>query len=365
MEMKDQQSFCEINAIKWEKNQLVLLDQRYLPLKETYYRCESSADVIIAIKEMVVRGAPAIGITAAYGVLLSVINNRAGSYKLFEKNVLSDLEAIAQSRPTAVNLMWAIEVMKSLFLSESENSNLENILYLKAKGIHQADIENNMYMGMLACEMFRKSEAADKKFSVITHCNAGALATGGYGTALGAIRSAWHAGLIDKVYVDETRPWLQGARLTSWELKKDKIPVCLNVDNASGWLMSTKNIKWVIVGADRIAENGDVANKIGTFNLSIIAKYHDVKVMVVAPSNTIDVNTKSGADIEIEMRSESEIRSLQSVEIAPLDVAAINPVFDVTPANLVDVIVTELGVVTKPDVYKIRALFEGECRVSA
>jgi len=364
MEINNSIEFSEIKTISWEGNKLVLLDQRYLPAEEKYFICEASAQIIFAIKEMVVRGAPAIGITAAYGVLLSVINNRKRVPEKFEECVISELAQMAQSRPTAVNLMWAIDVMRDLFLRKITNTDLEEILYIKANEIHKTDIQNNMKMGMLACVMFRNTDAVESRFSVITHCNAGALATGGYGTALGAIRSAWHEELIDMVYVDETRPWLQGARLTSWELQKDNIPVCLNVDNASAWLMSNKNIKWAIVGADRIAANGDVANKIGTFNLAIIAKYHGVKVMVVAPSNTIDLNTKSGDEIDIEMRAESEIRTLQSIDISPASVDAINPVFDITPASLIDVIVTELGVVTNPDALKINALIEGQYHAS-
>jgi len=345
---------CHFKTLEWVDDGLSLLDQRFLPEEETYFRCDSVEDVIEAIKMMVVRGAPAIGIAACYGVVLSVIKYSNQQSNVFEQSVLSDMACLETSRPTAVNLMWAVDLMRGLFKRSLDDPELKIILLSTAKKIHAEDIENNQKMGEFAADIMGDCE---KPFSVITHCNAGALATGGYGTALGAVRSAADRGLIDLVYADETRPWLQGARLTAWELEKDQISVCLNTDSAAAWLMANRNIKWVIVGADRIASNGDVANKIGTYNLAIVAKYHNVKVMVVAPSNTVDMNTLDGEAISIEMRGEEELKVIKGVNIAPKAVPAINPVFDVTPAALIDVIVTELGVVKRPCSDSMKQLF--------
>ena len=340
-----------IKAIEWKNDQLVLLDQRILPKSESYIICDDLSTVISSIKTMVVRGAPAIGIVAAYGVVISARSRRLNEMNVAQMEaykcaVLGDLKQLALSRPTAVNLMWAVERMRQCFLDAYKEDFLIEILLNKAQEIHTQDIENNHYMAELASALMAKS--TNKPFSVLTHCNAGSLATGGYGTALGAIRTAWKKNLIDCVYADETRPWLQGARLTAWELAQDDIPVCLNSDGAAGWLLANKNIKWIIVGADRVAANGDVANKIGTYNLAILAKYHGVKMMVVAPSSTVDMALSSGADIDIEMRTTEELTQIAGLQIAPEGIDAINPVFDVTPADLIDAIVTEKGLIENP-----------------
>jgi methylthioribose-1-phosphate isomerase len=349
-----------VNAVDWIDDQLVLLDQRILPKSESYITCHTITEVIASIKTMVVRGAPAIGIVAAYGVVISArahYKNKMDAIQLesFKNAVLDDLVRLAQARPTAVNLMWAVEKMKQCFIQTFHDESTIEVLLKLAKDIHAEDIANNHRMGALASKLMENTKGLP--FSVITHCNAGALATGGYGTALGAVRSAWKNNLIDCVYADETRPWLQGARLTAWELAREGIPVCLNADGAAAWLLANKNIKWVIVGADRVTANGDVANKIGTYSLAVLARYHGVKMMVVAPSSTIDMVLKTGAEIEIEMRTTQELTEVSGSQIAPDGIEAINPVFDVTPAVLIDAIVTEKGVIENPSTEKMQALF--------
>jgi methylthioribose-1-phosphate isomerase len=343
-----------VKAIEWKDNELVLLDQRILPHKEEYVSCTCVEDVFVAIRAMIVRGAPAIGICAAYGVVLS-----AQSRSVFSDEAVSaierDIEHLRTARPTAVNLMWALDVMLEELSEERRGDLSVEILLDKAKQIHSDDIFNNLLMGELACAVIGKLEQGPS--SVLTHCNAGALATGGYGTALGVVRAMWESGLLERVFADETRPWLQGARLTVWELEKDGIPVVLNVDCAASWVMKNKQVKWLIVGADRIAANGDVVNKIGTYGLAIQAKYHGVKVMVVAPSSTVDMQSRHGEEIEIEMRDLREVRALSGQLISLADVDAVNPVFDITPASLVDFIVTEKGVIHNPDALKMNELF--------
>ncbi len=346
------------NHIVWKNNTLYLLDQRKLPLHEEMVECKTVEAVIEAIKCMVVRGAPAIGIVAAYAAVISVNSylDESESNREIEwrEAIATDLDQIEQARPTAVNLMWAVNEMRQLLISVEAKDACNRAHELAVK-IHREDIESNTRMAEMACELFADSEGA--AFSVITHCNTGSLATGGYGTALGVIRKAWERKLIDQVYADETRPWLQGARLTAWELQRDGVPVTLNADGAAAWLMAEKNIRWAIVGADRITANGDVANKIGTYALAIQARYHGVKFMVVAPSSTIDMQLASGKDIEIEMRTEHELTQFTGHRVAPEGIDVINPVFDVTPATLIDAIVTDKGVVLNPDENSMAALF--------
>lgn len=338
-----------VRPIIWQEDHLRLLDQRLLPGKEEYLDYDNVADVAKAINQMVVRGAPAIGITAAYGVVLAA----RAAYKKAHSNwmceIKSDLETLANSRPTAVNLHWALQRMQSLF--NNIEGNPEPALLREALTIHEEDIAANRHMGKLGAALI-----ADGR-QVLTHCNTGSLATGGYGTALGVIRSAWQAGTLDMVYATETRPWLQGARLTAWELKQDNIPVTLIADSAAGFLLSQGQIQWVITGADRIAANGDVANKIGTYNLAVAARHHGVKMMVVAPASTLDLHTSTGADIPIENRGPDEIVQYAGKPTAPEGIATWNPVFDITPAELIDVIVTEKGVIQQPDRQKIAAIF--------
>lgn len=331
----------QIQAIVWQDSKLNLLDQRQLPHQQLMVTCTNSQEVAEAIKQMVVRGAPAIGITAAYGYALAAFANEDldHAYKI-----------LAASRPTAVNLFWALQRMRAL--------NTEDALQLlgEAKKIHIEDIQANQTMGQHGASLIAKNSA------IYTHCNTGALATGGYGTALGVIRSAVAMDKITQVYAGETRPWLQGARLTAWELIQDNIPVSLVCDGAAAQLFrSTEEkkpaVQWVIVGADRITANGDVANKIGTYSLAVNARFHQVKFMVVAPTTTFDLSLHQGADIPIEQRPMNEVTQLGDKMIAPENCPAINPSFDVTPASLIDAIVTERGIIEQPNAEKIAAHF--------
>nr|VFJ92760.1 MAG: methylthioribose-1-phosphate isomerase [Candidatus Kentron sp. LFY] len=343
-----------VTHIRWRNEGLDLLDQRVLPSRLEIVTCTTAREVETAIRDMVVRGAPAIGVSAAYGVVLAARERYRTNPNVWKREIEADLARLGKARPTAVNLAWALERMSSLVARTHIDGDPEAVLLHEAKRIHDEDIAGNLEMGRLGAALIQEPCA------VITHCNAGALATGGYGTALGVIRCGFSEGNIRMVYADETRPWLQGARLTAWELAQDGIPVTLLVDGASACLMSSQatgeNIAWAIVGADRIAANGDVANKIGTYPLAIGARHHGVRFMVVAPTSTIDRNVPNGDAIPIEMRAEQEVLSFASHPIAPGNVTAWNPVFDVTPADLVDVIVTEAGVIEKPDTGKIAAL---------
>jgi len=334
----------------WRDNKLVLLDQRQLPHQQIWLDYERPDDVAKAITDMVVRGAPAIGITAAYGVVLAARHAWNIAAVNWKQAMTAPLAHLAGSRPTAVNLHWAIYRMTALYQGLPDNESPESILLKEAQDIHQQDIAANHTMGKLGASLL------DANSVVLTHCNAGALATGGFGTALGVIRQGYADGKIDHVYADETRPWLQGARLTAWELQQDNIPVTLQAEGAAAALMATGKIDWVIVGADRITANGDIANKVGTYMLAILAKYHGVKMMVVAPTSTIDWQLHDGAEIPIEQRPEHEVTMINGVQIAPEGIAALNPAFDVTPAKLIDAIVTEAGVVLSPSLDSMKAI---------
>jgi methylthioribose-1-phosphate isomerase len=339
-----------IRAIRWEDDHLILLDQRVLPLTETYLDYFDAPAVADAIHSMVVRGAPAIGITAAYGVVLAARKHQAQSPHHWREAVAADMAVLAASRPTAVNLFWALERMRRVVEHTQDDKAIENLLH-EAMAIHDEDIAANFAMGEYGASLITGQG------SVLTHCNTGSLATGGYGTALGVIRSAYRQGKITQVFADETRPWLQGARLTAWELVKDGIPVKLLAEGAAASLMRHEKPSWVIVGSDRIAANGDVANKIGTYSLAVLARQHGVKFMVVAPISTVDMSIASGDDIPIEYRDEQELMQLNGVRIAAEGAQAWNPVFDVTPAGLIDAIVTERGIVLQPDSKKMSMLF--------
>jgi len=339
------------HAIVWQHDRLYLLDQRLLPEQERYIELQTCAETAAAITDMVVRGAPAIGITAAYGVVLAARAGFARSASDWQRLMQPDLDLLGSSRPTAVNLRWAIERMGRVALG-LPGGDPEAALLAEVKRIHQEDIDANRRMGVIGAGLLSAPT------SVITHCNAGALATGGYGTALGVIRSAFSKGLIKWVYADETRPWFQGSRLTAWELSRDGIRVKIMAEGAAAQCMSGGGIEWIIVGSDRIAANGDVVNKIGTYNLAVVAKYHGVKVMVAAPTSTIDLTVPTGADIPIEIRDQEELLSYGGRRMGAPGVDAWNPVFDVTPAALVDVIVTERGAVHLPDAEKIAELMK-------
>jgi methylthioribose-1-phosphate isomerase len=340
------------DAIVWQRDALYLLDQRQLPQQVSFLELNTATETANAISDMVVRGAPAIGITAAYGVVLAAryaYQTHAGQWRL---NIEPELELLRRSRPTAVNLFWAIERMSDLILRMPDEADPFDPLLDEARTIHREDIAANKRMGGYGAALIEPGS------SVITHCNAGALATGGYGTALGVIRSAFEANKLNMVYADETRPWLQGARLTAWELLQDNIPVTLLADGAAASRMAQGGIDWVIVGSDRIAANGDVANKIGTYHLVVAARHHGVKVMVVAPTSTIDMHLVSGAEIPIEVRDGDEIAMCGKQRVAAQGVKVWNPVFDVTPAEMVDAIVTERGVVHSPNDQKMRNLMD-------
>jgi len=335
-----------ISPIRWENNNLVLLDQRFLPGKYDDFICSTLEQAASGISDLVVRGAPAIGITAAYAVYLGYRKHQQDANYDFQ----AALEHLKNARPTAVNLAWAVELQKQII--ENNPPDVEHQLLESARQIHQQDLENNWVMGDFGADLIEPGS------SVLTHCNAGALATAGYGTALGVIRSAWSEHKLEAVFASETRPWLQGLRLTAWELAEDQIPVSLIVEGAASSLFSRQHINWVIVGADRICANGDVVNKVGTANLAILARHYGVKVMVVAPTSTIDMDTDSGENVEIESRDKKEI--LSENYASSQYVTAWNPVFDVTRAELVDAIVTEKGVALQPGKVKMQALMRSE-----
>ena len=339
-----------MRPIAWRDGALMLLDQRLLPGTSVMRRHTDCAAVADAIREMVVRGAPAIGVAAAYGVVLAARQRYAESAAAWRETIEADLGRLAASRPTAVNLGWALDRMRRVIEAAADDVDPEPVLLEAARVLHAEDVAANRRMGELGAALI------ESRCEVLTHCNAGALATAGYGTALGVIRAAHAAGRIAHVLAGETRPWLQGARLTAWELVEAGIPVSLIADGAATWAMRQGRIRWVVVGADRIAANGDVANKIGTYSLAVSARHHGVRFMVVAPTSTIDPGCASGAGIPIERRGADELLSHAGMRVAPAGAGAWNPVFDVTPADLVDALVTERGVVERPDRTRIAAL---------
>ncbi len=329
-----------ISCLRLDNEKLFLIDQRKLPKKYTEFECENYRDVIFAIAQMVVRGAPAIGATAAYGMWL------AGKEFSAEQDFLGKMKYVKKeidaARPTAVNLVWATSRM--LKVLEANKTNQENCQILKSEAdqIAKEDIEINKKMGEIGAKI------VPQKATILTHCNTGALATVGHGTALGVIRSAIAAGKDIFVYADETRPRLQGARLTAWELSQEKIPSCLIADSVAATLIWDGKIDLILVGADRIAANGDTANKIGTFMLSVLAQRYGVPFYVVAPTSTIDLHTPSGKQIIIEERDDTEVSFIFGKQVAPLDMSIYNPAFDVTPAENITGIITEKGIVQSP-----------------
>ena len=327
-------------TLYWDKKTLFLLDQLELPSKIVYRKCKVYSDVIKSIKNMIIRGAPAIGVAAAYGMVLAGIQAAKLSPAEKIKFIKKVSQEMIEARPTAVNLKWAVDKMFA-FIEKSLKLNPENFvkaLEEAAKEIYEEDIKTNETMGDFGSRLLKKNSI------VLTHCNAGALATAGYGTALGMIRTGYKNGKIKQVFVDETRPYLQGARLTAWELQQEKIPYTLITDNMAGYIMKTEKVDAVIVGADRIALNGDVANKIGTYSLSILAKYHKIPFYVVAPTSTIDFSILYGTKIKIEERSAEEVLKINGKDIAPKGTNVRHPGFDITPAANITMIITEKGV---------------------
>ncbi len=332
-----------IPTVEWKDGAVRLLDQSRLPGEVTYLDCRDVESVARAIRELKVRGAPAIGVTAAMGVALGAQALAATDEAAFQQSMLAVCNQLAATRPTAVNLFWAIERMKARLaqLTGQPLSGIKAALITEAQAIHDEDIALCKAMGRHGAELIRDGQ------TVLTHCNAGALATAGYGTALGVVRAAWEQGKQIQVIADETRPVLQGARLTAWELMQDHIPVTLITDNMAGALMRQGRIHICVVGADRIAANGDVANKIGTYSVAVLAKAHGIPFYVAAPYSTIDLTTKSGDDIPIEQRHALEVTSIHgSHPVAPDGVPVYNPAFDVTPAEWITGIITERGVFT-------------------
>jgi methylthioribose-1-phosphate isomerase len=343
-----------IRTILWADDAVVLIDQKALPGKVHYLTLTDWRDVVEAIKDLTVRGAPAIGVAAAMGIALGALQLPEGSVPEARKSFARLCEAFAKSRPTARNLFWAIERMKRRFdeTLPSGIAAMKKALVEEAVAIGEEDIEINRRIGLNGKAFIRDGD------NILTHCNAGALATAGYGTALGVIRAAREDGKKLHVFVDETRPVLQGARLTCWELLEDRIPATLITDNMAGFLMAQGRVNLVIVGADRIAANGDTANKIGTYSLAILAKEHAIPFYVAAPLSTIDRSIADGGGIPIEERHAGEVRELHGVRTAPEKVGVYNPAFDVTPHRYITAIVTEAGVAKKPFGPSIRRLFQ-------
>jgi len=347
-------SASKVETLRWRDGRLEMIDQRILPAEVRYLPFDSALSVAEGIRAMVVRGAPAIGCAAAYGVALEALRLQPlhKTSAEFSTALEAGFAALARSRPTAVNLFWALARMRNAWeaLAAGTPAQIASLLVAEAHAIYADDIKANRSMGRHGAELIKDGSR------VLTHCNAGALATAGHGTALGVIRSAVESGKKVSVFADETRPFLQGARLTAWELAADDIPVTLIADSAAGFLMSRGEIDVVVVGADRIAANGDVANKIGTYTVAVLARRHGIPFYVAAPLSTIDAGIASGADIPIEERGAEEIRGHGKQRWAPDQVAVRNPVFDVTPADLVTGLITEQGVVLAPDASKITQL---------
>ncbi len=346
-----------VPTVAWEDGVVVMIDQRRLPAELVFLRCRDHREVAAAIKDMAIRGAPAIGVAAALGLALGVRSTRSEGEAL--RGEWDEMCAtLAATRPTAVNLFWAIERMRRRFhaLASEKGEALRQGLLAEALAIQEEDVESCRRLGDLGAELL-PAEAR-----VLTHCNAGALATAGYGTALGVVRSACRLGKVKAVFADETRPWLQGARLTAWELVQDGIPTTLIADGMAGHLMARGEVNAVVVGADRIAANGDVANKIGTYTLAVLARENGVPFYAAAPVSTIDLATPTGADIPIEERPAHEVTHLAGRRIAAEGVAVRNPAFDVTPHRYVTAIVCERGIARPPYEQSLRALLGAGAR---
>jgi methylthioribose-1-phosphate isomerase len=333
-----------LETLKWTDSGVLFIDQTKLPTEEIWVNCASYEAVADAIRTMIVRGAPAIGVAAAMGIALGARDLPVTSIAEFRTGLAEVCRVMGETRPTAVNLFWAIRRMTRRFeeISAQSISSIKQTLIDEALAIYDEDIATNRTMGAIGAVLLPQSGG------VLTHCNAGALATAGYGTALGVIRAAVEAGKKIHVFADETRPFLQGSRLTAWELMKDNIPVTLISDNMAGAIMAQGKIQAVIVGADRIAANGDTANKIGTYSVAILAKEHGIPMYIAAPFSTIDLETPDGSGIPIEQRAASEVTHLGGKQIAPTGVQVENPAFDVTPARYIRAIITERGVATAP-----------------
>jgi len=343
-------------TIAREADEVVMVDQRKLPGEEVYVRCKTAAEVARAIKTMVIRGAPAIGVAAAMGIALGTRNSKATGTQKFAAEFYKICELMGATRPTAVNLFWAIERMKRVFAKAAEaGESVEQIkdrLDAEAVRVHDEDVASCRAMGAFGAEVV----PADAR--ILTHCNAGALATAGYGTALGVVRGAVEAGKHVVVFADETRPFLQGARLTAWELVRDGIQTTVITDNMAGSLMRQGRVNFVVVGADRIAANGDTANKIGTYGVAVLAREHGIPFYVAAPLSTIDLGTPDGTHIPIEERSSKEVTHVRGSQVTPDGALVWNPAFDVTPHRLIAGIITERGIFRSPYIESLKRAFE-------
>jgi methylthioribose-1-phosphate isomerase len=341
-----------IKTIAWKNDRVILLDQTKLPFEETYLVCDSYDAVVESIKKMVVRGAPAIGVAAAMGIALGALCIKAREYDEFKQRIEKVCQEFAQTRPTAVNLFWAIERMKNLVITHSDRSvkELKSLLRKEAVKIGEEDIKINRQIGQVGKGLIKDG------YAVLTHCNAGALATAGYGTALGVIRAAFEENKKVKVLACETRPFLQGARLTAWELKQSGIPVTVITDGMAGYAMQKKQINVVITGADCICLNGDVANKIGTYSLAVLAKEHKIPFYVAAPLSSVNLSFREGEAVSIEERDEKEVTHIEGKRIVPEGVKVWNPAFDITPSKYVSAIITEKEIVKRPYKKNLRKL---------
>ena len=344
-------------TIEWKDGAVVMIDQRKLPASEVFVTCRTAQEVAKAIKTMVIRGAPAIGVAAAMGLALGMRRSTATGTRQFTTEFQKLCDLLAATRPTAVNLFWAIERMKKAFAAAAHDGcsvdELKQRLEAEAQRIHDEDVESCRTMGAHGATLVPDSAR------ILTHCNAGALATAGYGTALGVIRAAVEAGKKVAVLADETRPFLQGARLTAWELVKDGIDTTVITDNMAGSLMRLGNVDLVVVGADRIAANGDVANKIGTYPVAVLAKAHGIPFYVAAPISTVDLDTPDGSRIPIEERNDREVTHVGSSRLTPQGARIRNPAFDVTPSTYVTAIITERGIARAPYEESLAGLVHG------
>ena len=331
-----------MDAIRWQGNSLALLDQTRLPVEEVWNTYTDYRKVADAIRRLVVRGAPAIGVAAAYALCLAAMEYKGQNPEEFQKSMAAASAELAASRPTAVNLFWALDRMGPARGAAGCGAEALPILIREAEAIHREDVAMNRAIGAAGAAIVPHGAR------ILTHCNAGAIATGGYGTALGVVRSAFTQGKVEMVYCDETRPLLQGARLTAWELVKDGIPATLITDNMAASLMAQGKIDLVLLGCDRMAANGDFANKIGTYGVAVLAHYHGIPFYSVLPSSTIDLSIPDGSHIPIEQREASEVTHFAGVRTAPEGVGVYNPAFDVTPHRLLTGIITEKGVIHPP-----------------
>ena len=343
-------------TVAWQDQTVVMIDQRKLPGQEVYVHCKTANEVARAIKTMVIRGAPAIGVAAGMGIALGMQRSKAQGTRQFAVELNKLCDVMAATRPTAVNLFWAIERMKRVFSEAAQAGRsvdeIKTTLVAEAQAIHDEDVASCRSMGRFGADLVPENAR------ILTHCNAGALATAGYGTALGVIRAAAEQGKVVQVFADETRPFLQGARLTAWELVRDGVPTTVITESMAGPLMRSGGIDFIVVGADRIAANGDFANKIGTYTVAMMAKAHNVPFYVAAPLSTIDLRTPDGDAIPIEERNAREMTHLGTTRLAPEGASVWNPAFDITPHHLVAGIITERGIARAPFTSSLARLFD-------